>query len=101
VQTPVAAGRVVVTTQRVLFTGSKATREWNHAKFYSIDTSSDDSVVMIHASNRQKVSGLSLGKAGTEFTTFLSLGITIAQHDAEAVAVDCEQTAASHRKERP
>jgi hypothetical protein len=101
VQTPVDAGRVVVTTQRVLFTGGKTTREWNHAKFISIDTSSDDSVVMIHVSNRQKVSGLSLGKAGTEFTTFLSLGITIAQHGAEAVAEDCEQTAASHRNERP
>jgi hypothetical protein len=101
VQAPVDVGHVVVTTQRVLFTGNRTTREWNYAKLISIDASSDDQVMLIHVSNRQKVSGLSLGKTGTEFSTFLTLGVAIAQHGAAAVAEDCEQAAASHRNERP
>jgi hypothetical protein len=101
VQTPVDAGRVVITTQRVEFLGSRTTREWAFTRLVGMDASSDGKTVLIHVSNRQKVSGLHFKNVSDDFTTFLALGVAIAQHGPEAVAAECEQTAAAHRDECP
>lgn len=101
VQTPIDAGRAVVTTQRVVFSGGKANREWAYPKLVSVDSSADDATVLISVSNRQKVSGLHLGKTGSEFINFLALAVAISQHGAKAVAAECEQTANAHRATQP
>ncbi|MCU1615932.1 MAG: hypothetical protein JWO98_3472 [Frankiales bacterium] len=101
VQTPIDTGRAVITTQRVVFSGGKANREWAFAKLVSMDSSADDATVLISVSNRQKVSGLHLGTTGTEFTNFLALGVAVCQHGAVAVAAECQQTADAHRATRP
>ncbi len=101
VQTPVDSGRAVVTTQRVLFIGGRSNREWAYSKLVSVDSSANDATVLLSVSNRQKVSGLHLGKSGTEFTHFLALGVAVAQHGAPAVAAECLESAEAHRTTRP
>ena len=51
-------GTMIVTSQRVLFVGGKATREWLFSKVVGYDDS-DPSCLLINVSNRQKTSGLS------------------------------------------
>jgi hypothetical protein len=101
VQAPVDSGRVFVTSQRVVFAGGRTTREWNFAKLIGVDSSHDDNTVLVHVSNRQKVSGLALGAAGGEFLRFLALGVAISQTGAQAVAAECEQSAEEHRRLQP
>ena len=56
VQTPVDRGLVIVTSHRVVFTGSRTTREWLFTRLIGTDSSSDDGTLLLHVSNRQKVS---------------------------------------------
>src|SRR4051794_11456823 len=51
-------GSATVTNQRVIFAGSKNTREWAFSKFVSVEHDPDRPVTMLGASNRQKISGL-------------------------------------------
>lgn len=102
VQTPVDSGQAVVTTQRVVFTGERANREWTYNKLISMDSSRDDATLLISVSNRQKISGLHLGKTlGPKFIRFLALGIEIHQHDASQVAVECQRHVDQHFQIRP
>lgn len=102
VQTPVDDGHAVVTTQRVVFTGGRSNREWIYNRLISMDSSRDDATLLISVSNRQKVSGLHLGKnLGPELIRFLALGIAIHQHGAPQVAAECQREADRHRAIRP
>lgn len=101
VQIPVDQGQAFVTSQRVVFTGTRATREWAYAKLVGADASSDERTVLLHVSNRQKVSGLSLGNAGPRFQAHLVLGLAISQDGVDAVAKRYAQAAAEHRGTRP
>ena len=64
VQTPVDHGRTYVTSQRVVFTGARTTREWVYAKLLSVDTSSDDHVALLHVSNGRRCPGLRWALSG-------------------------------------
>jgi hypothetical protein len=55
--TAVDEGTMVVTSQRVLFVGNKATREWLFAKVVGYDDA-DPSCLFINVTNRQKTSGV-------------------------------------------
>lgn len=101
VQTPVDVGRTVVTTRRLLFLGNQTTREWDFAKLVSVDASGDDRVILVHVTNRERVSGLSLGELGAEFSSYLALGIAIAQEGAPAVEAELQAEADRHRSSRP
>ena len=98
VQTVIDQGTVTVTTQRVVFTGSKATREWTFAKLLDTEISQDRSLVLIHVSNRQKVSGV---KTAPAFSEALSLGVTVSQHGIAEVAQALRAEADEHRQQRP
>jgi hypothetical protein len=98
VQTVIDQGTVTVTTQRVVFTGSKATREWTYAKLLDTEISQDRSLVLIHVSNRQKVSGI---KTAPAFAEALSLGVTLSQHGIAEVAQAMKTEADEHRSHRP
>lgn len=101
VQTPVDRGSIIVTTQRVVFKGAKASREWAFAKLLGVDAAADGNSVLLPVSNRQKVSGLLLGKSGEEFQVFLALGLAILEHGPAKVADECVASAARHRQARP
>lgn len=101
VQSPVDSGRFVITTSRVVFTGARTTREWLFSKLISLDASKRADVVLLHVANRQKVSGLALGKQGDEFTAHLALGVAIFQHGVAAVVSECLRNADEHRQLRP
>ena len=55
--TPIDTGVMVVTSQRVLFVGNKATREWLFSKIVGYDDTGGASL-FINVSNRQTTSGL-------------------------------------------
>ncbi|MFF4508931.1 DUF4429 domain-containing protein [Streptomyces sp. NPDC001401] len=101
VQTPVDQGSIIVTTQRVVFKGTKASREWVFDKLLGVDNAADGTSVLLHVSNRQKVSGLLLGKSSEAFQVFLALGLAILERGPSAVADECAASAAAHREERP
>ncbi|MFE3032860.1 hypothetical protein ACFXKY_14580 [Streptomyces canus] len=101
VQTPVDQGSIIVTTRRVVFKGLKASREWVFDKLLGIDDATDGTSVLLHVSNRQKVSGLLLGKSSEAFRVFLALGLAIRERGASAVADECAASAAAHLEERP
>ncbi|MDP9093589.1 MAG: hypothetical protein M3N95_11820 [Actinomycetota bacterium] len=101
VQTPVDRGQVSVTSQRVVFTGTRTTREWLYAKMIGTHASSDDHTVLLHVSNRQKVSGLTVGAQGSRLQAYMALGIALGQDDAASVAQRWSQAADAHRSQRP
>lgn len=101
VQTVIDRGTATVTTQRVVFTGSQATREWSFAKLLDTEISRDHTLVLIHVSNRQKASGI---KADPAFAEALGLGITVAQNGSggpAALLATVTREADQHRTERP
>lgn len=101
VQTPVDRGTVHVTTRRIVFAGCRATREWAFDKLVTIETTSDDRSALVHVSNRQKVSGLSLGDQGGEFQVRVALGITISNDGASDVSTERTAAAEAHRRDEP
>lgn len=101
VQTPVDRGQVFVTSQRVVFEGSRTTREWLFTKLLGAEASSDDHVVLLHVSNRQKVSGLALGQLGARFQAYLALGVAAGQDGGAAVAQRWSESAEAHRGQKP
>lgn len=88
VQAPKDSGTAYVTTKRVVFTGSKSTREWAYAKLLSVAATADGRATLLHVSNRQKASGLSMRDAMTadRFEAYLALGLAIEDQGAAAVA---------------
>jgi hypothetical protein len=68
-------------------------REWLFAKLIGADASSDDHAVLLHVSNRQKVSGLVRGKLGPRFQAYLALGVAAGQDGGAAVAQQWSEAA--------
>jgi hypothetical protein len=51
-------GTATFTNQRLIFAGTKASREWSFSKLMDISQTSDGQTIMISVSNRQKPSGI-------------------------------------------
>lgn len=68
-----------MTSQRVVFEGCRTTREWLFTNLLGAEASSDDHAVLLHVSNRQKVSGRVLGELGARFQAYLALGVAAGQ----------------------
>ena len=101
VQMPVDRGTAYVTSQRVVFTGGKATREWAYGKLVGTDASGDDHTVLLHVSNRQKVSGLALGGSGARFLAVMELALAINIDGPTAAAGRWSTAADEHRAQEP
>lgn len=101
VQTSVDSGSVSVTSQRVVFTGGKLTREWLFPKLISIDSTSNKRAFLLHVSNRQKVSGFRLKESREEFQMFLALAVTIFKDGASQVLAQFQAAADAHEKAKP
>ncbi|MBF6175288.1 hypothetical protein [Nocardia blacklockiae] len=100
-QTPIDSGQAVITTSRVIFKGFQKTREWHFSKLLGIDTSPAGDAVLLHVSNRQKVSGLVLYNLVPAFEAFLGTAIAISQNGAEAVVQELDSSLAAHLRHRP
>lgn len=73
-------GVVMLTTERLIFTGPLKTQEWNFDKILMISTTPDESDYFINVSNRQKTSGVRFDAiTGREFNRFL--GSATAAHE--------------------
>jgi len=56
--TVIDTGNATVTTQRIVFQGSKYTREWDYSKLVGVVHYSDKPATAIQVSNREKTSGI-------------------------------------------
>ena len=100
-QTPVDVGTAVITTTRVVFTGTKATREWAYAKLLGVDDSPDGHALLLHVANRERVSGLVVGPVGPTFHGYLALGIGIHRNGAAQALAHATEVSEGHRATRP
>jgi hypothetical protein len=81
-------GWVLLTTERLIFTGALKTQEWNFDKLLGLSTTPDESDYFISVSNRQKTSGIRFDpKTGREFNRFLG-GATEAHEKGIDVVLD-------------
>ena len=65
-------GVVMLTNERLIFSGPNHTREWDFDKLLMLSTSDDESDYFISVSNRQKTSGVRFSvRTGREFNRFL------------------------------
>ena len=74
-------GVVMLTTERLIFTGPIKTQEWNFDKLLQLSTNDDESDYFISVSNRQKTSGVRFASAtGREFNRFLGSATSAHEH---------------------
>ena len=74
-------GVVMLTTERLIFTGPIKTQEWNFDKLLMLSTNDDESDYFISVSNRQKTSGVRFAPAtGREFNRFLGSATSAHEH---------------------
>jgi hypothetical protein len=79
-------GVVMLTTERLIFTGPIKTQEWNFDKLLQISTTDDESDYFISVSNRQKTSGVRFDQVtGREFNRFLGSAAAVNESGYEAV----------------
>ena len=79
-------GVVMLTTERLIFTGPIKTQEWNFDKLLQLSTNEDESDYFISVSNRQKTSGVRFDPTtGHEFNRFLGSATALNEHGYEAL----------------
>jgi len=79
-------GVVMLTTERLIFTGPIKSQEWNFDKLLMLSTNEDESDYFINVSNRQKTSGVRFDSTtGREFNRFL--GSATSAHESGIPAV--------------
>lgn len=66
VPTPIDVGDALISNQRVVFIGQKATREWAYAKLVGVMHDDTDPWTALQVTNRQKVSGILYGWEAAE-----------------------------------
>jgi Protein of unknown function (DUF2510) len=87
--TVIDTGMGSITTQRVVFQGSKYTREWLFSKLIGMVHYSDQPCTAIQVSNRQKTSGFSYPGVNPE-SVHLALVVAIAIFKGESDKIDRE-----------
>lgn len=79
-------GVVMLTNERLIFSGPNHTREWNFDKLLMLSTNDDESDYFLSVSNRQKTSGVRFHPTvGREFNRFLGSATSV--HESGYVAV--------------
>ena len=79
-------GVVMLTTERLIFTGPIKTQQWDFDKLLMASTTPDQSDYFLSVSNRQKTSGVRFDPAtGREFNRFLGSATAVNEHGIEAV----------------
>lgn len=79
-------GVVMLTTERLIFTGPIHTREWNFDKLLQLSTTDDESDYFISVSNLKKTSGVRFSiTTGREFNRFLGSATSAHEHGYDKV----------------
>jgi hypothetical protein len=95
-------GAATITNQRVVFTGSRNSREWAFTKLVSVEHDNTRPVTMIGVSNRQKLSGLTYPPAFVAGFRFnLALAMERARDNGPGFVASLEAEQAAHRAIRP
>jgi hypothetical protein len=82
-------GVVMLTTDRLIFTGPIKTQQWDFDKLLMASTTPDQSDYFLSVSNRQKTSGIRFDPAtGREFNRFLGSATAVNEHGIEAVLTE-------------
>ena len=95
-------GALTVTDQRVVFTGSRNSREWAFSKLVSLEHDNSRPVTMLGVSNRQKISGViypAVNNGGFRFN--LSLALSHYRDDVAGFVQSLEAERAQHAQARP
>jgi hypothetical protein len=95
-------GSATITSQRLVFSGSKNTREWAYSKLVSIEHDHERPITIVGVSNRQKVSGLIYPVDATAGARFgLSLALAHFREDRDGFVASLEAEQVAHRNSRP
>jgi hypothetical protein len=95
-------GDAIVTNQRVVFLGSKQTREWAYSKLMGIQHDDKLGATYLQVSNRQKVSGIGYGPQVAQDVQFrLSLALAHFNGDVQPLVESLERTVRELRAQRP
>jgi hypothetical protein len=79
-------GVVMLTNERLIFSGPNHTREWEFDKLLMLSTSDDESDYFISVSNRQKTSGVRFSvRTGREFNRFLGSATVVNEKGYEVL----------------
>lgn len=100
-QTPVDSGAVAVTSQRVVFTGGKKTREWAFAKLLTVQQSRNGQVILLPVSNRQAVSGVNVRTDSVRFGAALEVAAAAQAGDLRGLREELAAHLAQHEIARP
>lgn len=95
-------GRVVASDRRVVFQGSKTTREWAFGKLLGLQHDPAKPITLIQVSNRQKASGISYPADQTPRVRFaLELGAAVATGGTAALIDSISRERDEHTRTRP
>jgi hypothetical protein len=79
-------GVVMLTTERLIFTGPIKSQEWNFDKLLMLSTNDDETDYFINVANRQKTSGVRFdSKTGREFNRFLGSATVVNEKGYEVL----------------
>ena len=97
-------GTITITNQRVVFQGTKASREWAYAKLLGFQHADDPGGpwTALQVSNRQKVSGFMYDDEHADVIRFrLALAVARFNDDVTPLVEGLEAQLAEHRNHRP
>jgi len=79
-------GVVMLTTDRLIFTGPIKTQQWDFDKLLMASTTDDESDYFLNVSNRQKTSGVRFDvRTGREFNRFLGAATVVNEKGYEVL----------------
>ena len=95
-------GVVMLTNERLIFSGPNHTREWDFDKLLMLSTSDDESDYFISVSNRQKTSGVRFDvRTGREFNRFLGSATSAHEHGIPEVLTELKKLETEALKLKP
>lgn len=101
VETQIDLGLATLTNERVIFTGDKATREWDFDKLVAAYSDESESEFTLHVSNRQKPSELHFLGEGPLFARLLTLMLEVRKEGLGVVRAELATAIAEHASGRP
>lgn len=100
-QTPVDAGAIVVTNQRIVFAGGMKTREWSLGKLLNFQRSGDGRVTLLPVSNRATVSGVRVVTDSVRFGTALHVASAAQTDDLPGLREELKAHLERHQQSKP
>jgi len=108
-QTILDNGIVLLTNNRLLFTGTNQTKEWAFEKWLGAECNEAQTDYLFHVSNRQKASGITFlvngrtpdYETGREFNQFLTVAMNLQRKEPSEMLKEYKKELADHAKAEP